>query len=192
MFLAIFRNRSHDATAHKIYVRIVEQARRPLFYLAYGVPDSPDGRFDMIAVHAALVLRRLRRDRPSADSLAQAVFDLMFVDLDQNLREMGVGDLAVGKRIKGMAKGFYGRLAAYEQGLEDTGGSGLADALKRNVYRHGLPTAEQLAAITAYVRREADALDRADSKMLAAGEVHFGTPDPVDGEMNTHAASRPA
>lgn len=190
--MAIFRNRSIDAVAHKIYVRIVEQARQPTFYLVHGVPDTPDGRFDMIAVHAALVLRRLRRDRPLSDSLAQAVFDLMFADLDHNLREMGVGDLAVGKRIKGMAMGFYGRLAAYEQGLEELSGAGLAEALRRNVYRHGPPTAEQLAAIAAYVRREAESLDRADSKSLLAGELRFGAPRAADGEVNGRAASRPA
>lgn len=190
--MAIFRNRSLDAVAHKVYVRIVARARQPALYLDCGVPDTPDGRFDMIALHAALVLRRLRRDRPSTDALAQAVFDLMFADLDQNLREMGVGDLAVGKRIKAMAKGFYGRLAAYERGLQDPAGSALADALKRNVYRHGLPAGEQLEAITAYVRRTAEAVDCLDSTVLSAGELDFGPVEAIgmDGGHNASAAGR--
>ncbi len=83
-----FRPKDFNETARKIYAALVEQARQPAFYLSCGVPDTPDGRFDMILLHAVLVLRRLKRDHDKTADLSQAVFYLMFADMDQNLREM--------------------------------------------------------------------------------------------------------
>jgi cytochrome b pre-mRNA-processing protein 3 len=128
----------------------------------------------MILLHAFLLLRRLKRDHARTADLGQAVFDLMFADMDQNLREMGVGDLAVGKRVKGMAAAFYGRIAAYEAGLEDNDGKTLEDALRHNLYRKTSPRDDQVAAIAGYVGREAKDLDDIDTKALIAGEVAFG------------------
>jgi cytochrome b pre-mRNA-processing protein 3 len=188
--LASAHKRSIEAAA-KLYVRVVEQARQPLFYLDLGVPDTPDGRFDMIALHAALLLRRLRRDRQRTEALSQAVFDLMFADMDQNLREMGVGDLAVGKRIKAMAQGFYGRLAAYDVGLAAPGEEVLADALARNVYRHRPPGEGDAAGLAAYMRRQAERLEAQPVEVLMAGEVVFDPPAAA-GEVEGHAAGQPA
>lgn len=165
--------RNIETAATKLYARVVDQARQPLYYLEFGVPDTPDGRFDMVALHAALLLRRLRRDHERTEQLAQAFFDIMFADMDQNLREMGVGDLAVGKRIKRMAQGFYGRLAAYEAGLADPSDRLLKEGLQRNVYRHGAASDGQLAGLAAYVRRQADGLDRLSADRLCAGALDF-------------------
>jgi cytochrome b pre-mRNA-processing protein 3 len=173
MMLRMFSRSTVAPAAKQLYIRIVKQSRLPIFYSAYGVPDTPDGRFDMIALHAALVLRRLRRDGSRSQALAQSLFDLMFADMDHNLREMGVGDLAVGKRVKRMAQGFYGRLVAYEAGLRDQFGNTLSEALKRNVYRHLALQDGALAAMTAYVRREASALDALASDSLLAGDIRF-------------------
>lgn len=175
MFGLFAASAERDA-AQKLYAAIVTQARRPEFYVACGVADTPDGRFDMIVLHAALVIRRLGRQTPESERLAQAVFDYMFADLDQNLREMGVGDLGVGKRIKAMAKGFYGRLAAYDQAIRAGGGGDLASALRRNLYRKGTPTAAQLAAMAGYVLAQANALDAQPIAMLTAGTVRFEAP----------------
>lgn len=181
--------RDREAAATTLYVRVVEQARQPLYYLAYGVPDTPDGRFDMIAVHAALLLRRLRRDHERTEQLAQAVFDLMFADMDQNLREMGVGDLAVGKRIKRMAQGFYGRIAAYDAGLADPSDRLLKDALMRNVYRHGAPAEDQIAGLATYVRRQGDWLDGISAERLCVGALQFAPTDAGDGQSDAQAAN---
>jgi cytochrome b pre-mRNA-processing protein 3 len=172
--LDLFNAKGFDETARKIYAKIVAQARQPGFYTFCGVPDTADGRFDMILLHAFLLLRRLKRDHARTADLGQAVFDLMFADMDQNLREMGVGDLAVGKRVKGMAAAFYGRIAAYEAGLEDNDGKTLEDALRHNLYRKTSPRDDQVAAIAGYVGREAKDLDDMDTKALIAGEVAFG------------------
>jgi cytochrome b pre-mRNA-processing protein 3 len=157
----------------ELYARIVAQARRPEFYLGGGVSDTPEGRFELVALHAFLVLRRLRRERARAAPFAQALFDLMFADMDVNLREMGVGDLSVGRQVKAMAEAFFGRVAAYDAGLSG-GDDALADALRRNVLRGAAPRAEFLADLVAYVRREASSLAAADPDGLLQGDWSFG------------------
>jgi len=169
-----FKSRDFDETARKIYASLVEQARQPSFYLSCDVPDTPDGRFDMILVHAVLVLRRLKRDHDKTADLSQSVFDLMFADMDQNLRELGIGDMGVGKRIKAMAKAFYGRAQAYEAGLEEETTDALNQALARNLYRKTSPGAAHIAAIADYMRTEARRLDECEIESLIAGNLAFG------------------
>ena len=115
--LRYFRRNRFRAPAHAAYVSIVEQAREPGLFLNLGVPDTLDGRFETIAVHMFLVLNRLKAEHETTAEFAQALFDAMFADLDRSLREMGATDIGVGKRVKEMAKGFYGRIKAYEDGL---------------------------------------------------------------------------
>ena len=177
----IFRPSGEREAAVKLYFELVAQARRPEFYSRLGVPDTVDGRFDMIALHAFLVLNRLKRDRHRTAGVGQALFDVLFEDMDRNLREMGVGDLSVGKRIKAMGKAFYGRIAAYETGLasevgpEDEGNL-LEDALRRNLYRHGDPGPLQLAGLADYLKTEVEALGRQDVAAFLSGRVDFGPP----------------
>ena len=115
---SIFRRHSYRHQAYAAYASIVEQARAPDFFLRLDVPDTLDGRFEMIALHMFLVLNRLKAEHEATAEFSQALFDAMFADLDRGLREMGATDMGVGKRVKEMAKGFYGRIAAYEKGLE--------------------------------------------------------------------------
>ena len=171
----LFSTKDFSKNASKIYATVVNQARHPDFYLDFGVPDTPDGRFDMILVHAILVLRRLKRDHEKTADLSQEVFDLMFADLDQNLREMGFGDMGVGKRVKAMAEGFYGRVEAYEKGLADDE-TALNEALERNLYRKTSPSPSQTAAIAEYIRDQARHLDTVDIDRLATGNLEFGPP----------------
>jgi cytochrome b pre-mRNA-processing protein 3 len=151
------------------YGRIVERARAPLFFARWGVPDTLDGRFETLALHAFLVLNRLKSE-PRAKRFAQDLFDTMFADLDRAVREMGATDIGVGRYIKEMARGFYGRIAAYEAGLQ---GTGLAEALRRNFYGTATPTAEQLREAAGYVRAQQAALRAAPLARLLAGEVPF-------------------
>jgi cytochrome b pre-mRNA-processing protein 3 len=180
--LESFRRPVEEAVAEKLYRVIVEQARQPVFYSDLGVPDTPDGRYDMIVAHVILVLRRLRDAHSQTRKLAQALFDLMLADMDQNLREMGVGDLAVGKRVKGMAMAFYGRLAAYGAALRDDDAAALEAALSRNLYRKARPEVTQVAAVATYLRREAARLDGEPVESLVAGRLRFGlAPLPLGG-----------
>lgn len=169
--LDLFRKTPEKIAALRLYKAIVTQSREPGFYLRLGVPDTADGRFDMIALHAFLVLYRLKKDRPQTAPLTQALFDLMFADMDQNLREMGVGDLSVGKKIKKMAAAFQGRIVAYETALAVP--EALEQALARNVYRHVEPAPLHVSALARYVRVQVDALDRQPTERFAAGEVTF-------------------
>ena len=179
MFRFFRRSRDRE-TARRLYVAILARARQPLFYEAFRVPDTVDGRFDMLALHVFLVLRRLKREHPATATLSQALFDLMFVDMDENLREMGVGDLAVGRRVKDMAKAFLGRLAAYEGALEEGGDEALAAALRRNLFRGAPPGGGRVAAVAAYVRDQDRGLAATALAVLTAGETVF--PPMAEGE----------
>jgi len=165
-----FRPSPAQSGARLLYAQLVEQARAPAFYAAYGVPDSLDGRYEMLALHAFVALRRLKRDEGPAGGLAQAVFDTMFADMDRSLREIGVSDMSVGKRIKEMARGLYGRIAAYEGGLADgvtPSGDALAGALARNVFGTiAPPPADVLEALARYVRQALERLDGVPAKSL--------------------------
>jgi len=171
-----FRQSPTEDSALRLYKCIVAQARRPKFYLRCGVADTPDGRFDMVALHTYLVLRRLRADHERTADVAQALFDLMFTDMDQNLREMGIGDMGISRRIKAMAQGFYGRMAAYDAGLDDGDPNGLREALRRNLYRNTEPSAEQLAWMADYLSGESAALAAETTDRLLAGSLEFGPP----------------
>src|SRR5690606_17513339 len=129
-----FRKDKHNRAAGELYRVAVQQAREPAFYADFGVPDTLDGRFETLSLHVFLLLRRLGgevAEKEPALKLAQAIFDTMFIDMDENLREIGVGDLSVGKKVKQMAQALYGRIAAYEDGLAGDDAE-LAEAVRRN------------------------------------------------------------
>ena len=171
MFAALHRRRERRSAALAAYARIVERAREPAFYERWGVPDTLDGRFEMLALHAFLVLNRLKREPGEAAAFAQELFDTMFADLDSALREMGAGDLGVGRRVQVMAKGLYGRIAAYERGLGDE--AEMLAALRRNLFGTAAASATQLAAFSAYARRQVAALAVQPAPALLGGSVTF-------------------
>ena len=121
-----------ERIGYELYGAAVAAARDPYFYAELGVPDTLSGRFDMVGVHAFLLIRRMSAD-PQGKDLAQAVFDAMFNDMDINLREMGVGDLSVGKKVRVMWEAFHGRAAVYAEAMK-LGPEALAEALERNIW----------------------------------------------------------
>ena len=114
MFFRILGKKNSTKKAKHLYNNALNQSRLEVFYSEYGVPDSVDGRFEMIALHVFLILHRLKQRDIGDEDLSQELFDHMFKDLDQALREMGIGDLSVGRKVKSMAKAFYGRIAGEE------------------------------------------------------------------------------
>ena len=116
-------------TAGELYGRVVAEARRPAFYAELGVPDTPEGRFELIALHLFLVLERLRRDGGAGEALSRHVLEAFVTDMDDCMREMGVGDLTVPKRVKRAAAGFYERAGNYRAALDSAGGDALAVAI---------------------------------------------------------------
>jgi len=153
---------------------IVAQARSAEFYRGYGVPDTVEGRLDMIVLHLVLVLRQLRAETPAG----QQLFDRFCRDMDDNFREMGVGDFAVPKRMQKVGETFYGRTRVYEAALAEDGGSALEAAVARNVFGAEVPPlgARRLAA---YMRQVAATLARQEAGALIAATFAFPDPQSV-------------
>jgi cytochrome b pre-mRNA-processing protein 3 len=162
--------------------RVVEQARKPIFFTDYGVPDTLDGRFELICLHAFLYLHRLKGEPPPAARLCQSFFDEMFADFDRALREMGTSDLSVGKHVKRMARAFYGRIRAYEEGLAGNE-LALGAALARNLFGTTSESARFAELMADYVRSTVRGLRRQSAAELLAGRILFEAPP------NLHATS---
>lgn len=129
-----FRKDPFADAALAAYNIIVAQSRHPDFYTDHGIKDSVTGRFDMIALHMTLVFHRLHKGDEEQRKFAQSLFDLFFKDMDRSLREMGVGDITVPKKVKKMGEVFYGLLGAVKDSYENKDVATLADALNRNIY----------------------------------------------------------
>ncbi|NQW09302.1 MAG: hypothetical protein HQ481_05380 [Alphaproteobacteria bacterium] len=172
VFERLFKGRNTKHAAAALYDSVVQQARRPELYTLLGVPDTIDGRFDVLVLHVHLILRRLRGDGASMTGFAQALFDALFFDMDRTLRAMGVGDMSVGKRVKDMIRAYYGRAAAYDAALQVDDDALLLDALGRNVFA-GAPGPDGGVGLARYVRRSVDAIAAHSSSDILAGGVRF-------------------
>lgn len=175
MLSRLFGRSRTNVAGETLYRAIVAQARLPLFYRDWRVPDTVDGRFEMIVLHLVLLFRRLGRDGADGQAIAQEVFDIFLADMDQQLREMGVGDLGVPKRMKKIGQSFYGRLATYGTVLATEDEAGLRAALERNLFPEG--EAQPLAALAAYALAAANQLATQPTKAIAGGALVF--PDPA-------------
>jgi cytochrome b pre-mRNA-processing protein 3 len=190
MILSAFRRGHHNRNIHGLYGAIVAQARLTTFYTRYGVSDSVDGRFELIVLHLVLVLRRLggeqtaapRQGSPKQGSpraaarIGQQLFDVFCHDLDDNLREMGVGDLAVPRKMRKFGEAFYGRQAAYGAALGAADDRELEKALARNIF--GLAeTDENAARLARYARAAVEHLSGEAEDALLAGKVMFPSPE---------------
>ena len=165
-----------DRTIGTIYGMIVARAREPGFYEVFGVPDTVDGRFDLLVLHLWMALRRLRAGGQT--QLAQGLFDHFCNDMDANLREMGVGDLTVPKRMQKFGEAFYGRSAAYDaalaQGAEqgkEQGTEALAQALCKNVLNGQRP--DDARWLARYVEASIAHLSACDDATLRSGGWRF-------------------
>ncbi len=175
--LGMFRRKRHERAGFALYTAAVQAARDPWFYTELGVPDTLDGRFDLVGVHVFLLIDRLRAEPEPGPAVAQAVFDAMFADMDFNLREMGVGDMSVGKRVKEMWEAFHGRARAYESALQAAGdppadAAALQDALARNVWRGQAP-AGSVDALARHVREVRAALAQLPLPAFLDGTAPF-------------------
>lgn len=189
MIFGLFGHGFADTTLD-LYRAIVAEARRPIYYTAYAVPDTVTARFDMIALVTAMVLRRLRgepkppvgakvaRGRRATDphELGRQLLDLVFTELDRSLREMGVGDVAVPKRIKKLAAAWNGRVLAYDAALDEADLAAFAAAIARNVYA-GLDDRSAAPALAAHAAAIDAALATRPTVDVLAGRIDW--PDPA-------------
>ena len=134
MIFSLFRKDPRRTTIAALYTRIATASRAPGLYAALGIPDTLEGRFEALSLHMVLALRALRGLPHPADEVAKDLTDAFFRDMDASLREMGVGDTVVPKRMKKVAASFYGRAHAYDAPLDAADEAGLAEALGRNTY----------------------------------------------------------
>lgn len=159
-----------------LYRAAAEQARQPGFYRTGGVPDSLDGRFDLLSLHLILLMRRLRTEGNAGRAMQQALFDLLAADMDRNLREMGVGDTGISRRVKAMGEAFYGRYQAYDAALSlpvDARQDALMTALDKNLYGTVPTQPEQLQRLARYVSAAAQRFETQTFAALMRGKIYY-------------------
>jgi cytochrome b pre-mRNA-processing protein 3 len=173
MIFGLFRRREGNVeVVERLYALVAETARKPEPYRDLGVPDTFEGRFEMLTLCATLVLRRLADLPAPAGDLARDLADTIFREFDRALRESGVGDLGVPKKMKTLASAFYGRAHAYQQALAEAGPA-LEEALLRNVFGGAAEHRSGAAALAGWTREAAVALDRTGFEDIVAGRVPF-------------------
>lgn len=183
----LFQAPRFQTEARRLYRAIAERARQPILYTLYGVPDTIDGRFEMLSLHAYAVFHGLKGKGADAEALSQAIYDAMFADLDGSLRELGVADLGVGRRIKTMTEALNGRIQAYDQGFA-TGDAELQQAIRRNVYGTATASDDQVRGMAAYLRLVRLVFVQASFEDLRAARVMSLLPDPRTSLEGANAA----
>ena len=178
MIFRLFRKAPSRHLVDELYRRVSVAARHPALYLRFGVPDRVEGRFEALVLHLVLVLRRLRRLPPPAEEIAQELVDAFFRQIDASLREMGVGDMGVPKRMKKLAQSFYGRAATYDAALDRRNAVALAEAFQANFVDGG----EAARALARYAEANDAALGEDSLDTLLGTGPSFVNPDPSDEE----------
>lgn len=146
---------------------------KPNFYFEGGARDNFSGRFEMTSLHAALLFRRLRAFGPAGNDLAQECFDALFYGFDEALRDMGTGDLSVGKKIRKMGEAFYGRARAYDEAL---GPAAKSDSLENALQRNLAIGDDHLSAFVEYVQTAEATLQRHGEETVMRGEINWPKP----------------
>lgn len=177
MLFGLFKSRPEKQLARALYEHVLAAARQPALYGEGRVPDTLEGRFEMVVLHTALVIRVLQASPDEAHrKLSQALFDTMFDDFDAGMREMGVGDSGVGKKIRFMAEGFYGRANVYDEALKDEAPGVLELAIARNIFASDEVNSAS-RELSNYVRASAEKLDAQGALTLAEGPApDFSSP----------------
>lgn len=170
MLKRLFKPKPAQIAGRALYARVVAQARTPALYTEFGAPDSVEGRFELYSLHVYLLLERLKGQGPQAADTAQAVFDTYISALDHALRELGVGDTVVGKRMRKLGEAFYGRVKSYEQALAALPARELLEALVARTVYAGLDPGK-VPALADYVIAQKEALAGQPLERLNAGDV---------------------
>ncbi len=185
MIFNLFKKDSkREELADQLYRQLVDQARSPVFYTDYAIPDTINGRFEMILLHAYMLFRRLREEDEAAKDLGQAVFDRFFKDMDHSLREIGIGDLSVPKKIKKMAQAFYGRIEAYDTARKE-GKEQLIEALGRNFFPEEESLPVELDALADYVIENDLVLGNMNVEVIQEGKISFAHPPSLTGKSES-------
>lgn len=178
MFGFLFNKKKLNNAAHNIFSIIIEHSRVIDFYENYSVEDSLDGRFDLMSVHMAIVLEKLDHHKNFKDvpEFKRILQEIMFDNLDLTLREIGVGDLGVGKKIKVMAEAFYGRMIAYQNLFSNENKDEMSNTLKRNLYREKTINEDILKKMVSYIYQQYELIIKQDIEKILDGHIEFKLP----------------
>lgn len=172
MLKRLFRTRPAQAAGRALYSKTVDQARTPALYADLGCPDTVEGRFELYSLHVYLVLERLKGQGDLAAETAQALFDTYVGALDHALREMGVGDLSVGKKMRKLGEAFYGRVSALEDAFSALPATADLEAfLARTTYDGA--DASKAPQLAAYVLKQRAHLHAQAVDRICAGEIDW-------------------
>ncbi len=182
MFDFLSRSKKLNNAAHQLFLKVIEQSRDDSFYKNYKVEDSLDGRFDLMTMHMSIILNKLEQHSEINDAklVRRSLQEIMFDNLDLSLREIGVGDLGVGKKIKVMAEAFYGRVAVYQALFKSNNHRDLSEALKRNLYRGRDIEEGVLSEMVNYVFLQWESVNGQSIMDIIKGNISFLT---IEGEM---------
>ena len=178
MIFGLFRKRNHNQIiVVRQYEALTSMAREPVFYTDYGVPDTVMGRFELLSVMMILFFRRVRSAATSGQELAQEIVDAFFEDIDYSIRELGIGDNSVPKRMKKLAGMFYGRLESYAGAMDADDRAALAMALQRNIYPKANEAAASMAALADWMMIAEAHLTTVTEDQIATGLATLPMPD---------------
>ena len=183
-FMMIFglfgKKNGNRRIVEKQYAVLTKAARRPYLYEALDVPDTVMGRFEMLSAVLILYFRRTRASNMSGQEIAQEIIDAFFEDVDHSIRELGVGDVGVPKRMKKFAGMFYGRLESYAAALDSGDRDGLAGALRRNLHPEAGEGAPSMAGLAAYLFAAEEAMAKVGEDEVATGTLDMIAPGPAE------------
>ncbi len=179
MFDFLFKKKKLNNSAHDLFSEVIAQSRLPAFYTDLNVEDSLDGRFDLMSLHMTMLLYKLDQHNQveKVKKLKRMLQEIMFDNLDLTVREIGVGDLGVGKKIKTMAEAFYGRMMTYQNALESEDMAQMSDALKRNLYREKNVEDKILNGMLKYVFDQWRGITSQDIESIISGKIIFMKPE---------------
>ncbi|GJL84946.1 MAG: hypothetical protein DHS20C02_07210 [Micavibrio sp.] len=164
----------YEQPARQLYASAFNHTRMPCFYQEYAVPDTLDGRFDLLLLHLFLIINRMQGEGRKGAQLGQAMFDVAFADVDQGLRENGIGDMGLPKHMRRMMLAFNGRMHSYAEAVES---SELDKTLARNLYGTlENPRADVLSRMSAYVTETMAWLGKQQSERIFEGQIEFIEP----------------
>ncbi|SMD08781.1 ubiquinol-cytochrome C chaperone family protein [Rhizobium sp. RU36D] len=177
MIFGFFRQKRHNQIiVHRQYEALTGVARQPVFYLAMDVPDTVMGRFELLSIVMILFFRRTRSAETSGQELAQEIVDAFFQDIDHSIRELGIGDQGVPKRMKKLAGMFYGRLESYAAALDQRDVQQLAAALRRNIYPETSEDGHDMGLLADWMMKTDEALAAMPGELLETGSLRFPVP----------------
>ena len=176
MIFGLFRTKNHNRIiVDRQYATLSSTARTPDFYARLDVPDTVMGRFEMLSVVMILFFRRTRSSATSGQEIAQEIVDAFFQDIDYSIRELGIGDNSVPKRMKKLAGMFYGRLESYAAAMDGNNRDALAMALRRNIHPD-LADAPSMVGLADWMMEAEQHLNQVSETEISTGSASFPAP----------------